>query len=121
MTSAFQGGDLPDPFVPGQYDTYNLYNIPAYTTGTVTTTPSGLQPLILAPLRARCHERVAEWPLLGDHAVRHLRGFQRADPSFPDWHGVSDPSGSDAVNIYVKNDFGPSWRARLSERVSTAS
>jgi hypothetical protein len=39
VTSAFQGSDFPNPYAPGQFFTYDLYN--TVTTGTVTTNPSG--------------------------------------------------------------------------------
>jgi hypothetical protein len=41
VTSDFQGTDLPDPLNPGSFLNYDLYNIPASTTGTVVLNGAG--------------------------------------------------------------------------------
>jgi hypothetical protein len=41
VTSDFKGTDLPDPLNPGSFLNYDLYNIPASTTGTVVLNSSG--------------------------------------------------------------------------------
>jgi len=107
VTSAFQGSDLPDPFLPGQYDTYNLYNIPAYTTGTVTTTPSGYN----ISFSLLFELDVTSGSLNGLSLVTmQYATFAASDvPTlpFPIGTAFSDPSGPAPVNIYVKDDFGP--------------
>ncbi len=107
VTSAFQGGDLPDPFVPGQYDTYNLYNIPAYTTGTVTTTPSGynISFSLLFELDVTSGSLNGLSLVTTQYATFAASNVQTLP--FPVGTAFSDPSGPAPVNIYVKNDFGP--------------
>jgi hypothetical protein len=108
VTSAFRGSDLPDPFVPGQYDTYNLYNIPASTTGTVTTNPSGSYNISFSIL---FELDVTSGSLNGLSLVTMQYATFAASnvPAlpFPVGTAFSDSSGPAPVTVYLKNDFGP--------------
>jgi hypothetical protein len=105
VTSAFQGSDFPDPF-SGKYDTYNLYN--TTTTGTVTTNPSGSYNISFQVL---FELDVTSGPLNGLSLVTTSYATFAASnvPTLPFPVGTAffDPSGSDSVNVYLKNDFGP--------------
>jgi len=107
VTSAFQGSDLPDPFVPGQYDTYNLYNIPAFTTGTVTTTPSGYN--ISFSLLFELDVMSGSLNGLSLVTMQYATFAASNVPTlpFPVGAAFSDPSGPAPVAVYLKNDFGP--------------
>jgi hypothetical protein len=107
VTSAFQGSDLPDPFLPGQYDTYNLYNIPAYTTGTVTTTPSGYN--ISFSLLFELDVTSGSLNGLSLVTTQYATFAASNVPALPFPVGTSffDPNGPAPVTVYLKNDFGP--------------
>jgi hypothetical protein len=105
VTSAFQGSDFPDPF-SGQHDTYNLYNTTTF--GTVTTNPSGSYNISFQVL---FELDVTSGPLNGLSLVTAQYATFAASnvPTlpFPAGTAFSDPSGSDSVNVYLKDAFGP--------------
>ena len=105
VTSMFHGSDFPD-LVPGQFDTYNLYN--TVTTGTVTLNPSGSFNISFQLL---FELEVTSGALAGLSLVTMQNAIFTSSnvPTlpFPAGTAFSDPSGSDSVNVFVKNDFGP--------------
>jgi hypothetical protein len=105
VTSMFQGSDFPDPFT-GLHDTYNLYN--TVTTGTVTTNPSGSFNISFKLL---FELDVTSGALAGLSLVTTQDAIFAASnvPTlpFPAGTAFSDPSGSDSVNVFLKNAFGP--------------
>jgi hypothetical protein len=104
VTSMFRGSDFPDP-ISGQHDTYNLYN--TLTTGTVTTNPSGSYNISFQLL---FELDVTSGPLDGLSFVTMENATFAASnvPTlpFPAGTAFSDPSGSDSVNIFLKDAFG---------------
>jgi hypothetical protein len=102
----FQGNDLPDPFLPGTFDSYSLYN--TVTTGVVTMNPSGSYHITFSLL---FELDVTSGALTGLSLVTEQNAtFAAADVStipFSVGTAFFDPSGSDAVGVYLKNDFGP--------------
>ena len=105
VTSMFHGSDFPD-LVPGQFDTYNLYN--TVTTGTVTTNPSGSFNISFQLL---FELDVTSGALAGLSLVTMQDAIFAASnvPTLPFPAGTAffDPSGLDSVGVFVKNDFGP--------------
>jgi hypothetical protein len=100
VTSEFHGSDFPDPNNPGQFLTYDLYN--TLTTGAVTTDPSGGYDIAYHLL---FELKITSGSLAGltfdtqqdaTFAASNIPGFP-----FPAGTSFSDPSGSDAVGIYV--------------------
>ena len=98
VTSLFQGTDF-----PGQ-STYNLYN--TVTTGTVTTNPSGSFNISFQLL---FELDVTGGTFAGLSLVTTQNAIFAASnvPTlpFPAGTAFSDPSGSDTVNVYLKNAF----------------
>ena len=105
VTSAFQGSDFPNPYSPGQFFTYDLYN--TVTTGTVITNPSGTYDISYSLL---FELKLTSGPLAGlifetlDNATFASSGIPTLP--FPPGTAFSDPAGpaNDSVNIYVKYD-----------------
>jgi hypothetical protein len=103
VTSMFQGSDFPDPITG--HDTYNLYN--TVTTGTVTTNPSGSFNISFQLL---FELDVTSGTFAGLSLVTTQDAIFAASnvPTlpFPVGTAFSDPSGSDSVNVFLKNAFG---------------
>jgi hypothetical protein len=105
VTSAFQGSDFPNPYAPGQFFTYDLYN--TVTTGTVTTNPSGSYDISYSLL---FELKLTSGPLAGliFETLQDATFASSNIPTlpFPAGTAFSDPAGpaNDAVNIYVKYD-----------------
>ncbi len=105
VTSPFQGSDFPDPYTHG-YDTYNLYN--TATTGTVTTNGDGSYNVSFSLL---FELDVTSGALAGLSVVTHddatFTASNIATLPFPSGTGFFDPGGSDTLNLYAKDAFGP--------------
>lgn len=105
VTSAFQGSDFPNPYSPGQFFTYDLYN--TVTTGTVTTNLSGSYDISYSLL---FELKLTSGPLAGlIFETLQDATFASSDiPTlpFPVGTAFSDPAGpaNDGVYIYVKYD-----------------
>ena len=99
VTSMFRGTDF-----PGQ-STYNLYN--TVTTGTVTTNPSGsfnISFKLLFELDVISGAYAGLSLVTRDNAIFTASNVPTLP--FPAGTAFSDPSGSDTVNVYLKNAFG---------------
>ncbi len=119
VTSMFQGSDFPDPFAPGTFDTYNLYN--TTTVGTVTGGPSGYT--ITFPVLFELD--VTSGPAAGlsfvtlDNATFQATGVTTFPFPYPTY--FSDPaSPNDAVSLYIKGDLGSGPVGVSYDRLVTA-
>ncbi len=108
VTSMFQGSDFPDPFAPGTFDTYNLYN--TTTAGTVTGGPSGYTITfpVLFELDLTSGLGAGFSFVTLDNATFQATGVTAFPFPFPT--SFSDPaSPNDGVLLYIKGalDVGP--------------
>ena len=105
VTSFFQGDDLPNPLGPGSLR-YNAYN--TTTAGTVTQTAPGVYTITFELL---FELQVTSGSLAGLIVETHdAAKFEASNlGNFPFLPGTAflDPVKPDAVNLYVKDAFGP--------------
>ncbi len=107
VTSDFNGNDFPNPFSPGSFWSYHLYN--TTTAGTITPNGGGLYTVTFPVLFALT---LTSGPLARvSFETYDLATFMAADTSLPFPPGTTfadptrtpDPSSPDAVGIYAVN------------------
>jgi len=103
VTSDFKGTDLPDPLNPGGFLTYDLYNTPASTTGTVALNGMGTYDIVLTLL---FELSITSGPLAGQtFETQQFATFAALGVPlipFPDGTVFSDPTPPDLVVIFAK-------------------
>jgi hypothetical protein len=106
VESFFQGTDLPDPLSPGSFLSYDLYNTPASTTGSVSINAAGNYDVVFTLL---FELKITSGPLAGQtFETTQLATFAALDvPSlpFPDGTAFADPNPADTVVIYAKTSL----------------
>jgi hypothetical protein len=119
VTSMFHGSDFPDPFAPGTFDAYNLYN--TTTAGTVTGGPSGYTITfhLLFELDVTSGPAAGVMFVTLDNATFEATGVTTFPFPYPT--SFSDPaSPADAVSLYFKSDLDDGPVGVSFDRVVTA-
>ncbi|MDX2036243.1 MAG: PEP-CTERM sorting domain-containing protein [Isosphaeraceae bacterium] len=103
VASSFQGNDLPDPLNPGGFLSYDLYNTPASTTGTIVLNGSGTYDLVFTLLFELA---ITSGPLTGQtfETMQFATFAALGVPTIPFGPGTifTDPARPDPVVIFAK-------------------
>jgi hypothetical protein len=120
VTSDFKGTDLPDPLSPGSFLNYDLYNIPASTSGTIVLNGSGSYDVDFQLLFGLT---ITSGVLAGQtFETKEFATFAATNiPSIPFPAGTvfADPTPPDTVAIFAKTSLANVYNA--GDPVGTSS